>query len=965
MQPERWAKIEKLYHESLELEPDQRAAFLDEASDRDPELRQQVEKLIASHEAGTFIEKPALDVAARMATEDSVQLKAGQVITSYEILDRIGVGGMGEVYRARDKKLGREVAIKVLPPAFSEDRERLGRFQREARLLASLNHPNVAAIYGLEESDGMPLLVLELVPGKTLAERLKKGRLAVEEALGICNQIAEGLELAHEKGIIHRDLKPANIKITPEGKVKILDFGLAKAFEREQPQQDPSQSPTVSTGTTKTGVILGTAAYMSPEQARGKPVDKRTDIWAFGCVLYECLTGKQPFGGETATDILAAIVNQEADLGELPEATATPIRNLLRRCLQKNPNRRLRDVADARLELEDVLAEPGGVSVDGEASFMPPSRWVKLRLVGLGALVTLIFGGLIAGIVFWKQAPSAETTGRVGRFVVPFPPDLRPAITSLVLAPDGTALAFTASDDGVSRLYFRALDSLETDILPDTEGASFPFFSPNGQWLGFFAEGKLKKISISGGLPLILCEAPSARGGSWGETDTIVFSPRARGTGLSQVAAEGGTPITITTLDSSKRETSHRLPYLLPGGSAVLFTTHGATYQDVNIVMQSLRTGERRVLVNGGNQPRYAPTGHLLYVQPKMPGTIMAAPLDPERLELTETPSPVVEGVRSTWWGASGWALSRGGMLAYFSGDIPADERKLVWVDRNGKAEALPLPPAFYQFPRLSPDGTRIAVVKGRLQTSVWIYDLTDDTLNRLTFEGNANWPLWTTDGKHVAYASNRAEPWDLFWKPADGSGKEKQLLAKSGGQLPCSFSPDGNTLAFLNGIDVWVLPNDGRQQPRAVLQTLAVEYNATFSPDGRFLAYTSHESGQPEIYAQPFPSTGAKWQISTGGGQEVVWARDGDELFYRDETKMMAVEVSTQPTFRMGHAQQLFDGPSRVGTLNNVAEYDVAGNGKRFLMIQEAERESSEENHVSVVLNWFEELERLVPTDE
>ena len=413
-------------------------------------------------------------------------------------------------------------------------------------------------------------------------------------------------------------------------------------------------------------------------------------------------------------------------------------------------------LADARLELEDVLAEPGGVSVDGEASFMPPSRWVKLRLVGLGALVTLIFGGLIAGIVFWTQAPSAETTGRVGRFVVPFPPDLRPAITSLVLAPDGTALAFTASDDGVSRLYFRALDSLETDILPDTEGAQFPFFFAQWAMAGFFCGGQAEK-----NFHQRRTAADPVRGSVGARWElgrnghNRIFPPSSRYRSFSGVSRGRSTN---NHHDVGFQQRGNEPPPAIPpsGGSAVLFTTHGATYQDVNIVMQSLRTGERRVLVNGGNQPRYAPTGHLLYVQPKMPGTIMAAPLDPERLELTETPSPVVEGVRSTWWGASGWALSRGGMLAYFSGDIPADERKLVWVDRNGKAEALPLPPAFYQFPRLSPDGTRIAVVKGRLQTSVWIYDLTDDTLNRLTFEGNgqpgrygppmgSTWPMLQT----------------------------------------------------------------------------------------------------------------------------------------------------------------------------------------------------------------------------
>jgi len=578
--------------------------------------------------------------------------------------------------------------------------------------------------------------------------------------------------------------------------------------------------------------------------------------------------------------------------------------------------------------------------------------------------------GTIIGLAVWNLKPSPETrTGSIARFVLPLPNDLRPQYSSLVLSPDGSHLAFVSVRGGVRQLYLRAVESLETKVVPDTEDATYPFFSPDGQWVGFFAPGKLQKVSTSGGLPVAVCDAPAGRGGSWGENDTIVFTPAARGVGLSQVSAEGGgTPQPITTLDSDKGETSHRLPHLLPGGKDVLFTAYGSTYQDVQIIAQSLETGERRVLIEGGSQAHYLPTGHLLYVQPRMAGTLMAVSFDPGKLELTGTPVPIVEGVGTVRGDTAGWSVSQLGTLVYLPGGIQTTERSLVWVNRNGEAEPLDLPLGPYEFPRLSPDGAQVVVKLAPLQTSLWIYDLVDQTFNRLTFEGNDSWPLWTPDSKRVVYASNRADPWDLFWVPVDGSGKEERLLEKESNQLPHSFSPDGKILAFLHsnpatGQDVWVLPLDGQKQARPILQTSATEIDARFSPDGRFLAYASNESGRYEVYVQPFPNVEeVKRQISTDGGKEPIWAHSGKELFYRRGEGMMAVDMTTQPTLRTGTPRQLFEGPYRRAVNPTTTSYDVSADG-RFLMVQE-EAQAAEAIQLNVVLNWFEELKRLVPTE-
>ncbi len=889
----------------------------------------------------------------------------GQTISHYKVIEKIGQGGMGEVYRAEDTNLSREVAIKVLPEQFTQDPQRLARFEREAKLLASLNHPNIAAIYGFEKAEGVHFLALELVPGETLAERVAKGPVPVEEALEVCRQIAEGVEAAHEKGVIHRDLKPANVKVTPEGKVKILDFGLAKAFEDEIPAADISQSPTLTEEMTRAGVILGTAAYMSPEQAKGKSVDNRTDIFAFGSVLYELLTGKRAFEGETVTDTLARVLQGQPDWKALPEDTPTRVIELLTDCLEKDSAERLPDIGHVRIQIKKALKEPITVSPIGAASAAQPSLWKRAIPWSITAVVIVL-----AAVGFWnltrpgplavsRLAMTLSATERLANLN-------RPAVA---LSPDGTHLVYAASRDNSQRqLYLRAMDQLQAEPIAGTEGAVNPFFSPDGQWVGFFANGKLKKISISGGAPLTLCDVPNSRGASWGANDTIIFTPSSGTAGLLEVPAAGGTPQVVTTLDAEKGEDRHRWPQFLPEGKAVLFNVWAGdrTVDDALIVVQQLETGERRVLVEGGNHPHYVPTGHLVYARA---GTLMAVPFDLARLEVTGPPVAVVEGItQSIGVTTAQFSFSRLGALVYVPGDVSGTESTLVWVNRQGAVESLGAPPRAYAQPRLSPDGRRLAVHITEARQNVWVYDIPRGTLTRLTFEGSNNWAIWTPDGKRLTFSATRpGAPFNVFWKPADGSGAAEQLTTTEHGHFATSWSPDGQVLAFTENHpttarDIWLLPLEGERQPRPFLRTPFSEAQAKFSPDGRWLAYVSNESGRWEVYVQPFPGPGEKLQISTEGGTAPVWARNGRELFYRNGDKMLAVDVTTQPGFGAGTPTLLFAGPYQRPSSSNT-NYDVAADGQSFLMIKASEQEA-ESSQINVVLNWFEELKRLVPTN-
>ena len=882
----------------------------------------------------------------------------GQTLLHYNILEKLGAGGMGEVYRAQDTKLGRGVAIKVLPQAFARDPERLARLEREARVLASLNHPNIAAIYGFEQDNGVHYLVLELVPGPTLAQR---GRLEVAEALRVAGQIAEAFEAAQEKGVVHRDLKPANVKVTPEGKVKVLDFGLAKAFSDAPSETDPTGSPTVSALATRAGLILGTASYMSPEQARGKPLDKRTDIWSFGCVLYEALTGKQAFGGETVSHIIVAILEREPDWAALPAGVPAKVRELLRRCLQKDLARRLRDIGDARWELEEA--------VPGVLQSPTPVPYSRARLRALPwALAGMM--AVVAALALWAPWLPPPALPAVKRFVVPVAsgdtlPAVRPAL--LALSPDGQRLVYTAGRAGRSQLFLRPMDQLEASPITGTEDGSGPFFSPDGEWVGFFTRDKLKKVSLRGGAPLVVCDAMSRRGASWGPDNTIVL---ASGAGpLMRVSADGGALQPFTTLDTNTGETEHRWPEILPDGKAVVFNI--ATAADPNassIAVRRLDTSEQKLLPEAGLSPRYVPpragsgkTGHLVFVRA---GSLMAAPFDSGRLELTGRPFLVMQGVAVSFTGSAHFSISHEGSLVYLPGGPGGGPTlgtgELIWVDRQGAAQPVSRNRQVYAVHSLSPDGRRVAVsIMAGGATDVWVLDVARDTLTRLTLEGGVNGsPLWTPDGKRVTYYASRQGPPSLYWRPADGSGPEERLTSPGGSQRPNSWSPDAKVLAFDQdgqgtGRDLWLLPTDSERKPRPFLQTKFDERMARFSPDGRWLAYAANDSGRFEVYVQPFPGPGAKSQVSTDGGDEPVWSRNGRELFYRNGDKILAVYVKTAPAFTAGTPRALFQG--QYSTFPGRASYDVSADGRRFLMTRSTEQQSAPAQSLHVVLNWLE----------
>jgi len=854
----------------------------------------------------------------------------------YRIVEKIGAGGMGEVYRATDTTLGRDVAIKILSGAFAEAPERLARFEREARLLAALNHPNIATLHGFEKNRDTHFLVMELVSGSTLAERIASGAIPLGEAIPLFRQIAEALEAAHEKGVIHRDLKPANIKVTADGQVKVLDFGLAKAFFDGPSGSDLSQSPTFAKGGTETGVILGTAAYMSPEQTRGKAVDGRTDIWSFGCVFYEALTGRNPFHGRTVPDMIARILTEEPDFSALPKGTPRSIRILLERCLQKDVARRLRHI------------DPVQMDVEPEEKVVAPGRF--------RAIVPYLVGALVSGIAVWLLRPEHGPGPQpLARFVLNLPEGDRMAEpkTGLAFSPDGSRLAYVAIRHGVQQIYLRVLSELQAKSIPGTEGGQQPFFSPDGEWLGFFAEGKLKKVSLRGGPALTIADASSPNGASWGPDDTIVFAPRDR-SGLYRVTASGSVPVEVTTLDLRKGECCHRSPEFLPGGKALIFTDY--TQTDSEIALYVLETGERRSLVPGGNLARYASSGHLVY---ELGGALFAVPFDVARLETMGASVPIV-GIKHQV-AYSQFSLSSHGWLAYVGGGAPRNAT-LVWVDRNGAESPVPAPPADYYNLRLSPDGVFLAAYVGSENntSNMSVYDLSRDAGTRLTFDASVSVPAWSPDGKQIAFTSIRSGH-ALMRMNADGSGTPEQLLKSDYEISAQSWSPDGRFLVFFQSHpetdgDIWVLPLEGERKPEPFLQTKADEGATTISPDGRFLAYISNESGRAEVYVQAFPGSGGKWQVSTEGGTEPVWSRNGGELFYRSGDKMMAVSLEIEPSFKARTPRFLFADPYvKHGWF--IANYDVSPDGQSFLMVKSEGAE--EPAQLVLVQNWPELLKR------
>ena len=971
MTPEEWRRIRPILESALELDPADRPAFLKEAC-TEASLRHEMEFLIAAHEqAGTNVLDAAI-VPRFLHPAPSVRspLNKGTRLGDFEILSLLGAGGMGEVYRARDARLGRDVAIKILPDEFTGDPERLARFEREARLLAALNHPHIGAIYGIEETQVSKALVLELIEGETLAERLRHGPMSFGEAFEIARQIADGLEYAHERGIVHRDLKPGNVKITRDGVAKVLDFGLGKAMSREAATADEEELSTVSVGPTRAGAILGTTAYMSPEQANGKPVDKRADIWSFGCVLYEMLTGSRPFRGRTATEIIAAILEREPEWGKLPTTTPESTRRLLSRCLEKDPKRRLRDIGDARLELDEALS----ASPAERKTAVMTRRTAIAALVGAaaGTLATTIFS-----IRRWHGAVPRSLTRF--SFAIPEPDYLSAGWSNrLSIAPDGRRIAFMVHPSFVPlQLYLRSLSDLESKLIKDVT-VGLTFFSPDSLWLGYFSPTPpaIRRMPLRGGAPVTIWARAAATGNAgatWADDETIYFVSEIPG-GMMSVPAAGGQPKEVLKIDTGQGERILKYPCAVPGAKAVLYTvanTESESFDDAHIGVYSPHTGQRKVLVEGGTYPRYSRSGHLVYARS---GKLLAVRFDPDRLQVTGQPVPVLEGVlmsRNT--GAANFDVSARGDLVYAPGTCEGGARTLHWVDRSGHAEKLPLPARSYLHPRISPDARKLAIEIEGSNHDCYIYDFTSGVLSNITTDGLSHWPLWSPDGKTIGYRSGPMGHMRLWQVPADRSHAPTQLQADGFTQNAESYSPDGRALAYTaadpgSPSKIVVVPLQGENKPRSLDDNKYAEGSPKFSPDGHWLAYCSNESSKPQVYVQAFPGPGPKAQVSNDGGTDPVWRRDGRELFYRNGDSMMAVPVSTTSGFSTGRPQQLWKGRYSHGMSSSCgppglssSNYDVTVDGKQFLMIKDDDQDSATSRQIIVVLDWTDELNRLV----
>ena len=862
-------------------------------------------------------------------------LIVGTRLGPYEIQSALGAGGMGEVYRARDTKLGREVALKVVSESFAHDPDRVARFHREAQLLATLNHPHIATIHGLEESGGSQFLVMELVDGETLADRLAHvGRvpqsgpagLPIDEALAVARQVADALQAAHEKGIIHRDLKPANIALTADGQVKVLDFGLAKALETasvagsKDPAYMASASPTLSLAATQAGVILGTAAYMAPEQARGKATDKRADIWAFGCVLYEMLSGRRAFEGEDASETMAFVMVREPDWAALPSDVPAAIRLLLRRCLEKDRRKRVADIAAALFVLDeatglaatdDAVRVPRGGPADAAGSagaiHADPAyvRSIRRRALLIGAAAVVVTAAIVGAAVWWTTRPASPSVSRTtittsGATAL----TVNNADRDIAITPDGSRIVYR----GTNQLLVRALDQLEPDVLSGLGAPRGVFISPDGQWIGFFDGGTpLKKVAITGGPPVTLMSGDGSagpRGATWGPDGTIVFATSAVATGLQRVSAAGGEPTVLTTPDRERGESDHLWPEFLPGGQAVLFTVTavGGGLDNAQIAVLDLQSGTSKVLIRGGSHAHYVPTGHLVY---GVAGTLRAVAFDLGQLEVIGTPAPVLEGVATTGAGAADMAVAANGSLVYVPGTAGgAGQQTIVSVDRRGQAAPLPgIPLDSYRDVRVSPDGGRLALAT---QTEVWTYDVLRATLSRLTTDpAPDNQPLWTPDGQRIIFRSTRAGHPELLWRPADGTGSDERLLTRAKDLIdlnPNGWSADGRQLLVTE-------VSQGSSGVQCAIEQMAIERPsdvqvlvknefcnqfAAVSPDGRWMAYQSNVSGRNEIYAERYPELGSWQQISTSGATRPVWSRNGRELFFSslDNRQMLAVAV-------------------------------------------------------------------------
>ena len=978
MNPSAWERAKALLAEAATIPAADRERFVIEHCS-DPELRREVLELLASP-------APLTGIVVGHA------LQPGSRVGPYAIEALIGSGGMGEVYKARDSTLNRSVAIKVLPSLLADDPDRLSRFRREAQILASLNHPNIAHIHGFEDSGGVAALVMELVEGPTLADAIAGHALTLADALAIARQIADALDAAHGQGIVHRDLKPANVKVREDGTVKVLDFGLAKAFALTTSSISEAVSvPTVSVRSTEAGLVLGTAPYMAPEQALGKIVDKRADIWSFGCVLFEMLSGRRAFAGKDITETLSLVIGKDPDWTALPSKTPAPVVRMLRQCLHKDRGRRLADIADARLAIEDAMS-PSSESHDAASgsrggistAWWRAAPWILATASG-SALVVLLAGSTPRTTP--ASAPLRLTAELGPGVVLTFL-----GSASLALSPDGTVLAFIGhkTTDRISWLFVRRLEHQEDAVLlPETDGAASPFFSPDGKWIAFFASGKLKKILVSGGSAITLCDAPHGRGGDWGSDGTIFFSPDTQ-TGLLRVSSTpGGTPVVATTLEAGEK--TQRFPQVLPGDKALLYSSlspHGDfDFDKGNLVVQPLPAGARKVLERGAYFGKYVPSGHLLFLRN---GTLFAEGFDLAHLDVMGSPFPVIENVETaTILGAGLFAVSKLGMLAYTPPDSSLTSRKPIEsVDRSGKVASLWPTASDWADLAFAPDGRRIAFdISDGKQWDIWVANLARGDLNRLTISNShSQRPVWTPNGQRIAFASQRGErdlggTFNLYWQRADGSGAAQRLTTSANWQAPGSWHPKLNILAF-----------EEQRQPYFIVKLLAMEGDEAsgwtpgkettllegnydlrapaFSPDGHWLAYESSQSGQLNVYVRAFPGLGGQVHISSGGGVLPTWSQARHELLYSTlDGQVMVVNYSVAgAAFNAGPARP-WPGArysARAVLAGRLRDFDLDPNGNRLAMATfSAPGPGVRRYPVNIFLNFFDELRRIAPAQK
>ena len=893
-------------------------------------------------------------------------LPAGSKLGPYEVLSPLGAGGMGEVYRARDTRLERTVAIKILPAQLSTDPLRKQRFEREAKTISGLNHPNICVLHDVGSQDGVDYLVMECVEGETLAKRLEKSALPPEQALKYGAQIADALDKAHRSGVVHRDLKPGNIMVTATG-AKLLDFGLAKPAA-------PLATLATMTATkadspvTQQGTIVGTFQYMSPEQVEGKDLDGRSDIFSLGAVLYEMLTGKKAFEGKSQLSVASAILEKEpAPINALKPMTPPSLDRAIRRCLAKDPEDRWQTARDLVLELKWMgeAGSPTAIPVSGPSSRHRTSVWISI------AVSAILLQAAVVTIVLLRGSAPAATT-RIVRASLLLSEPLAGAFTAnpgapFALSADASRLVFAgAQPDKPSQLYVLELDRGTATPIAGTEGATQPFFSPDGQWVGFFADGKLRKVALQGGPVSTIADAAIPHGANWASDGNIVYAPTL-GSGLMLISSLGGNPQTLTRPDTTQRELSHRWPQVLPGNSAVLFTVQSgaqATYDEAHIAVLSLATGKWKTVIEGGSYARYVSSGHIVYAHS---GALMAIPFDVKKLEVTGAAATVQDGVVTSFATSGGaeYDVAESGLLAYVPGSARPPERSLAWVDRKGVAKDLPAALNTYASPRIAPDGKRMAIqLMGGGPQDLWIYDFGRNTLMRFTFDGGAAFPLWTPDGRRLIYRT-RSPTFAFRSKPADGQGTEQSLLGEDVDDLsatPASVSPDGKILLFgqhgpTGAGGAYALSLDGSGRIAPVLQSSFSQIQAEFSPDGHWVVYTSNESGRDEIYLQPYPGPGGKWMLSTDGGAFPRWAHSGREVFFRSDDKMMVVPLQTQPSISAGAPRMLFRGGGYVPQGN----YDVALDDQHLLMLKEKDTPASLKE-LSIAVNWTEDLKRRVP---